>query len=273
MATPVQKYLNPPFDPRMLTIGPPSLGSKNLVRGRMVSADKNAATGMKHGVHFLYNPVAITASHNTDISAVGNGHSAQYSSGSVQTQTGQVANIGSVGVDLLYDRTYELWDASQAGSMAGKFGVYADVLAFYMLLGITKTGAQTDSGLAAMLDLFQTSAGKITSSTWQSLYPTNGISPDNRMYLYMGGDAVEGDKMRFYGLVSDFSVTYSHWTQKMVPVRATVSIGLQFQSDPAAVDMTVNRGTTTATPKKSATSSITTKIPGSTAHKKRKKKR
>jgi hypothetical protein len=192
------KYLNPPFDPRILRIGAPGLGSKKLKRGRLVNAVKDKSSGRKHGVNFLYNPVAVSASHNMSMDVV-NSPGLQQST-SADTQMGQLPNIGSVSVDLLYDRTYELWDRSKRKTLAGRFGMYADVLAFYFLLGITEKGTSF-SGNATTADAGLGSGGL----EWQSLYPTSFIDPTNRMYLYIG------DKMRFYGTITDLSITYSHW--------------------------------------------------------------
>lgn len=212
-----EKYLNPPFDPRILRIGAPGLGSKKLKRGRLVNATKDANTGRKHGVNFLYNPVAVSASHNLSMDVVTTPGMQQSTSAS--TQMGQLPNIGSVSVDLLYDRTYELWDKSKRKTLAGRFGMYADVLAFYYLLGITEKGS-VFSGNAATAD-----AGMGSSVAWQSLYPTSYIDPTNRMYLYIG------DKMRFYGTVTDMSITYSHWNEEMIPMRGQISIAMSFQTD------------------------------------------
>ena len=229
----VGKYLNPPFDPRILTIGPPTLGSKKLRRGRIVSADTNSTTGQKHGVHFLYNPVAVSASHVVSSDVINDPTYAAPTT--TPQQSGQYVNIGSTSVDLLYDRTYELWDHSLRGGLAGRFGVYADVLAFYALLGITDEGAvATGGGRPGAHQMGITDTGP-TVTSWQSLYPVNPISATNRVFLYIG------DKMRFYGTIDSFSVTYSHWNHEMIPTRCQVSVSLQFQTDPANSGHKINR--------------------------------
>jgi hypothetical protein len=233
------KYLNPPFDPRILKIGAPSLGSHKLKRGRLVSAQKNATTGRMHGVHFLYNPVAVTATHSISPYAAANGAYAQ--SSTADPTVGQLADIGGVSVDLLYDRTYELWDKSKQGTKAGRFGVYSDVLAFYFLLGITASGATYADPIHA------SNPGDGAGVAWQALYPTSAIADSNRVWLYIG------DKMRFYGTITSFSITYSHWNHKMIPSRCQVSIGLNFQTDPKATSKTI---------KHKYTGSITQSIPG-----------
>lgn len=225
-----EKYLNPPFDPRILRIGAPGRGAKKLKRGRLVNAIKDANTGRKHGVNFLYNPVAVSASHNLSMDVVTTPGMQQSTSAS--TQMGQLPNIGSVSVDLLYDRTYELWDRSKQHTLAGRFGMYADVLAFYYLLGITDKGASY-GGNAATADAGMGSVGV----AWQSLYPTSYIDPTNRMYLYIG------DKMRFYGTVTDLSITYSHWNEKMIPMRGQISIAMSFQTDAASAKTVKVQGT------------------------------
>lgn len=227
------KYLNPPFDPRILKIGAPGLGSNKLQRGRIVEATADDMTGTKHGVHFLYNPVAITATHNVSNQIVNGANLGQ--TGTATGQMGTLVNIGGTSVDLLYDRTYELWDSSKRHTLAGRFGVYADVLAYYYLLGITGSGETTNEN--ATVANMQQALGLTDTSThvWQSLYPQRPISGKRLMYLYIG------DKMRFYGIVTGFSVTYSHWNYAMIPSRCQVSLSLQFQEDPKTASKKINR--------------------------------
>jgi hypothetical protein len=229
------KYLNPPFDPRILQVGPPNerMGSKKLVRGRLVSATADVS-GAKHGVHFLYNPVAVNVSHNISDQIVNGANFGQ--TGGETGQMGTTVNIGGTSIDLLYDRTYELWDHSKRNTLAGRFGVYADVLAFYFLLGITASGETGGAGNSAIADMLQQNGLQSGNTTvWQSLYPQNPISANTLLYLYIG------DKMRFYGILTSFAITYSHWSREMIPMRCQVSLSLQFQVDPKTATKKINR--------------------------------
>ena len=211
------RYLNPPFDPRILRIGPPSLGSHKLKRGKLVRSDNvNGKKGPMEGkaVAFLYNPVAVTASHYSDPAGV-----MQQGGGQVSTQMGQIANLGGVSVSLLYDRTFEVWDSSKQHTLAGRYGVYSDILAFYELTGITvsTTTKKVQAGVSNTV---------VTETiTNFNQYPVNFMDPSARYYLYMG------DKLRWYGVITDLEIEYSHFTQNMVPSRAAVSISMQFQKD------------------------------------------
>lgn len=205
-------YLNPPFDKRMLTIGPPSTGSKHLKRGRMV-----VAQGHRKGqaVRFLYNPVEISVQHTIDPNGVLDPSKRQKVPH--PTKVGQLVNIGGVSIQLLYDRTYELWDRALAPSTAGRYGVYADVLAYYRCLGIvgsktTKSGGGKSPNNGTLDD------------TEFDLFPVAPIDPTQTYWLYIG------NTMRFYGTLTDFEITYTHWSNKMVPTRCAVSMSMQFMS-------------------------------------------
>lgn len=218
-------YLNPPFDPRMLSIGVPAYGGTKLQRGRIVRAEKGAD---KVGVHFLYNPLEITASHNLNPDAVFNNDAQKAQAAGVTT--GNLLNLGDVGASLLYDRTYELWH-KRTDNLASKLGCYADVWAFYQMLGIAGKGhySQTRNGGRFMP---KPSAQAFNSNTWTSLLPSSPLAP---VLVYL----IIGDKLRFYGMVSSFSVTYSHWSKDMIPIRCAIDISISFQPDPPSTAIRV----------------------------------
>jgi hypothetical protein len=103
----------------------------------------------------------------------------------------------SLTVKLLYDRTYELL-GSPNGNLANRYGVWADVAAWYVLLGM----------LSEM------------PSDWKESMITD--PPTIRTaYLFLGL------RMVYYGYLTGINVTYSHWNQKMVPVRCSVDLQME----------------------------------------------
>jgi hypothetical protein len=183
--------LNPPFDSRMRSIGSP-LNLTNQIRRGWIQKEEG-----DERVNFMFNPSQLDLSHNIDPNNV------RLDS---QTPPDDVADPwytssgSTTGVKLLYDRTYELFSAPAGGSLgfANQYGVWADVAAWYKYLG--------------MLDEMPTSWDNSLITKPAQLFTS---------YLFIGA------KMVFYGWVTGLSVTYSHWTQEMVPQRCSVDIGFQ----------------------------------------------
>lgn len=214
------KYLNPKFHPKMLSIGSPHSGSKKLKRGRIVtdpnSLTTNNPSGGRFGVRFMYNPISVTAAHYNNIyqnpTGIGNSSLSQ-----LQLQSGVAVQIGSASFSLLFDRTYEVYEGHHGN--ASTLGVYVDVLAFYELLGITPFQQQATKIVAG---------NQVVSGVWASMYPTMPIN--NNIYL----DIFIGDKMKFFGYCDNLSITYTHWSSAMIPMRCEIDIDLQFLVLPGA---------------------------------------
>jgi hypothetical protein len=193
--------LNPPFDPRMRRIGSPLDLSSQMKRGWIQGAEPDN----KRKVNFLFNPPAITAQHAMSTTVPPPTLTAEENSAQNDLGTPSLASIGSsVGVTLLYDRTYEMFSPRRnSDAFASRYGVWADVAAWYTFLGA--------------FDEMPTS--------WDESIMKN--QPLQRMaYLFMG------PRMVFYGFVSGISVTYSHWSLNMVPQRCAVDISFEIQPDP-----------------------------------------
>lgn len=220
-------FLNPPFDSRILKVGDGSV-SRSLTRGSLIA--DTVTTGRKGSIQFLYNPMSITATHSVDQAATNSADQVTQIAG---TTLGNLSQIGSVGFDLLFDRTFEVWSG---GGLAGTYGVYADVLAFYAVLGITATGATVSTKPGTGIDVTVPDGGTLSTSGWQNLYPTNGIDPGNLCFLNVG------NKINFYGRITDFSVTYTHWSKTLVPMRCQVSLSMAFQPNPTTAGKKISRG-------------------------------
>lgn len=225
--------LNPPFDHRILDIGR-HLGGKQtrLQRGWLVHADNlntirgkagaPAGGNIRGRIHFLYNPSEVTASHNLDLTQA-NGAKPVTGTNALPT-----LNVGDVGLSLLFDRTYELWDRSKKHSLPGRLGVYSDVWAFYQFFGMTTQGADVfDIGGLGTVEV---------RKTWASLYPTRPLQA-TPLYAYIG------DKLKYYGLASGLSVTYSHWTHQMIPARCRVDLSIGLATDPNGIPKSERRAT------------------------------
>lgn len=209
---------NPPFDSRILNLpmrqvsqqvdanGKPVKGGfkdSTLYRGAIISKETPVKGAPKVKVNFLYNPSTINESRSLDMN---NPVLPDY-----QRVPGDTSNyIGplntSVGFSLLFDRTYELWDSKYQGTDVGTFGVQVDTNAFYALLGINQK--QNVKGVRGAKSYNLVVQGPML------------FSPCD---LYFGYGSPGG--LHYYGYVSSLNITYTHFSQQMVPMRCAMDIG------------------------------------------------
>lgn len=183
--------LNPDFDPRMRSIGSPLNNARRMRRGWIQSLDNRR-------VNFLFNPSELSLTHNQGEGTVTTAQELTVDDG---TLSPSYASTGSgTSVKLLYDRTYEMFSPPSDGprGFANRYGVWADVAAWYVLLG--------------MLPEMPTS--------WEDSLIVDPAQP-TPAYLFIG------PKMVYHGWVTSIGVTYTHWSQNMVPVRCAVDVAFE----------------------------------------------
>lgn len=219
------KWLNPPFDPRILSVGA-TTSRTHLKKGYLICRDPSDSSlnwVKGKGVLFLYNPLEVTVDHTVQQTATG---------GPAQPTTASLSSlpmmgVGTVSVDLLYDRTYELWDSSKKNTLAGRYGVYADVLGFYKMTGIVKQ--QTVNKNVGLY-------GTATDYSGFDQFPTGALNGSSMYHLYMG------DKLRWQGTMADLSITYSHWTRNMIPSRCSITVSMYLQTDTKGGKKVITKG-------------------------------
>lgn len=186
---------NPPFDRRIRSIT--NFGGTN---GGEIQKGMIRTEDWKFALNFLYNPSTVDVSHSMD----------EYSSTTPMPYFARDKNnIGnpvvplasSVGFSLLFDRTYELWDASLRTTPAGQKGVYVDVKALYDMLGMT---AKDESG----------------NNLGDAIVSPMIYTP---VHVLFGGAA---NSLKYYGVIQSASITYTHWNSDMIPSRCAVTIGM-----------------------------------------------
>ena len=226
-------FSNPPFHPNILNINNsykagnnnsvnPPLASGfgynsggNLQRGRLITdlAPYSSAAGEKasviYQVNFLYNPSTISESRSIDMN--NDALPAQYRYQGDPGQYKMVLNT-TVGFSLLFDRTFELWDSSYLNTDAGKYGVRADVEALYNLLGINYSASNTAAN---------TGAGTGGPSNMANV-TVQGAMMVRPCHRYFG--ATDQWSLSYYGFITNFNVTWTHFTSAMVPQRCAVDI-------------------------------------------------
>lgn len=182
--------LNPPFDPRMRRIGSPLNQGGGIKRGWIQTEEDNLR------VDFLFNPSELSIAHTP----IEDFRTADQMPPSDVLGISYASMGSATNVKLLYDRSYELFGPGVNGGkgFANRFGVYADVAAWYVLLG--------------MLPEMPTN--------WETSIITDPPQP-KMAYLFVG------PKMAYYGRLAGANVTYSHWTQSMIPARCAVDIAFE----------------------------------------------
>lgn len=184
-------YTNPPFDPRILSL---SHWGAGLSRGFIRCA--NTAANGDYGVNFLYNPSVLDVSHGVNPSLIKDPSALDPNDAS--SYIGSTSATASF--SLLFDRTYETSDPGMSNTEAGIYGVYADIRAFYQMLGMVPQQGTTnfDEYLTAPM----------------------GLVP----VILSFGQKVDFFSLNFYGYITGLGIEYSHWTRDMVPNRAAVSV-------------------------------------------------
>jgi hypothetical protein len=205
---------NPKFDSRILNLpmrqvsqGYGGTKDSTLYRGAMVGREDR--DNFKYKVNFLYNPSTITESRSIDLNGQVFPDYARVPGDSGDYQT---ALNTTVSFSLLFDRTYEMWDSKYQTTDVGTFGCSVDVNAFFNLCGINTK--QLVPG---------TRGGKSQQMTVQG--PMAAVPMD----LYFGYGSPGG--LHYFGIVTSLGVTYSHFSQQMVPVRCAVDIGFTVFAD------------------------------------------
>lgn len=210
-------YTNPRFDRRIRSL--PLLGSARggrvqrssvVTRGRLETESK--VNGHMYKLNFLYNPTDITWTGGSESNIVSDASRRPAGDGG---QNYLVAMNQQVSFALLFDRTYETWDYDTSKDTS-KLGVLADIRILYGMLGILGsvdlefdgTGA-TGEGAGGSLNVHEVSKPIPTSfMQWVPMW------------------AIFGPKLSYYGVVDSASVTYSHFTQRLIPNRCAVSLSM-----------------------------------------------
>lgn len=216
---------NPPFHPNILNIplrqlstNSPGSYDYSLYRGLM-STRAIQGPGLpanQYKVNFLYNPSTIAESRSLDLNNQIYPSYARNPDDPGQHKTGLNATVS---FSLLFDRTYELWDSSYVGTDAGTYGVMVDVNAFYNLLNINQVNVNSPVSLATSEFAAQNKFALIVQGTMSAI-------PIDLYFGYQSAGA-----LKYFGYVTEFDITYTHFTQKMVPQRCAINVGFQVMSE------------------------------------------
>jgi hypothetical protein len=199
--------------------------SGSISRGYMVWDDSQLPTGYSTAakVNFLFNPSTVTASYSlipdTSVQAAMLFPTA-YNSTDLRVPLSQ-----TVEWSLLFDRTFELWGAYDsngapnsltANAAAGVDGTI-DPSVVGVLVDINAMGQFTglDTGYYSGTPGATSGTDAITAS---GLYGQQGVMQPIFSYVWFGLN------LWYYGYVSQWDVTITHWTQYMIPMRCVINV-------------------------------------------------
>jgi hypothetical protein len=234
-----------------------------LTRGYMVTAGNQMTFDKKrYRVDFLYNPSTVAMQHSID----GEVASAMFARNPADPGQELTALSAGCAFNLLFDRTFEVATQSKDDWSVHQRGVLVDIDALYSLVGINQkvpddrigeletSGDEEDSGDdsdddadsgGTVLDDVANSSNEASAAVNQQVSNAYtqlekelmGFDPYERAANYSGIMAtiplkvVFGEPserfLTFYGYIDGLDINYTHWTQKMTPVRASVNISMK----------------------------------------------
>lgn len=182
----------------------------NLRRGYMVW-DKSPKLPQGYDqaatVEFLFNPTEISASYSVQFQGAAKQFPNLNDTALLKTGLNQAMSF-----TLLFDRTYAFF-TNKGGDLAN-LGVDVDVRAMRQFTGMyvnAKDQAQANGG------------GSFTVS--------QGIMGQIPSYVFFSGVVSHG--LIYYGFIDSWDVTYTHFTNKMVPVRCSVDVSFTLLPPPS----------------------------------------
>lgn len=217
---------NPPFHPNILNLplsqflGPSPLNNAKLYRGAIATrVDQQSvyAGQTQYKINFLYNPSTINESRSLDVNNPVLPSYQRNPTDPTQFATGLNTQVS---FDLLFDRTFELWDSSYTDTQAGIYGVGVDTNAFYNLLGINQINVN-----APVTVQNGGTFGAVNTYSQVVQGPMVAVPCD----LYFGYNSTGA--LRYFGYINSLQVTHTHFTQKMVPQRCAISVGFTVMPD------------------------------------------
>lgn len=226
MAQQTSKYGNPKFDSRIYSLTglkatAPGTGvsTGDLQRGYLVQDTDYLIGNVQYSLQFLYNPSEVQVSHNTDVTSTAALVPQAYRN-PLDSAKPNIPLNATVSFNLLFDRTYELWDsATRAHSLydwddePNLAGVKVDIAAVYRVVGILQPKTQTVANPHNSINDPGTSQVIIRNGA-------PGPMPMTPVQVYFGGS----NSLTYRGYVSALSIDVMHWSQLMVPMRCTIGI-------------------------------------------------
>ncbi|MBD0734067.1 hypothetical protein [Streptomyces sp. CBMA29] len=242
---------NPAFDKRILRLSQVH-GSQTTAfqRGFLQTATRrNPSTGSRgakrYRVNFLYNPSDLSESRSVNINDNATALPTELKS---DADTGQVLGItgASISFSLLFDRTYEVANPQIWNRPEAAMGCYSDITAIFGLVGISQATLRpsatqvpyapgqgpNNSGVTTTLGPGPTTSSTTTANANpEQTYGVMKLNPVFAVFcpvrtLDPSGFNTGVSMMRYYGYINTLGIQYTHWTQRMIPVRCVVNVSM-----------------------------------------------
>lgn len=232
-----------PFDRRIKTLPMPGQSVKRQIQRGYMIQDKSlpgykANRSGRYTFNYLYNPSTVEAMYTVQTG----GAALQY----LYPNAGDVGDLAvpinqSVSWTVMFDRTYELNMGSYtpdgrlvhgstsiptSGGLSGDpgvYGVWADVVQLQFFTGMMLQGGAAAGGNGIIENV--TSGGKSVS-----FKANQGFMMMVPCWAFFGNQ----HNINYYGYISEWDVTYTHFTQFMVPMRCVLDITFNMLPPPAA---------------------------------------
>lgn len=239
----------PPFDKRILKIQTPGAGNPDQSGGGVEKLGWNStptASAIRRGFmkqqyattpngnpltfQYLYNPSTVNA--NYEVQLTDSGLAAMFPTAGDQGNLAVPTN-NSASWTIMFDRTYELWGSydpkgnclhknNEWGNNPKVVGCWADILQLQWFTGMW------------------TSASKVTTNTINGGIVTTGANtyganvPTGPMYAVMCWAFFGTLVGTFYGAITGWDYTITHYNQFMVPMRCVIDINFTMYPNPGA---------------------------------------
>lgn len=220
----------PQFDSRITTLAFPVNGGKfgPIQRGFMVWEQPIGGYSDSAMVSFLYNPSTVSASYYMSNSSVSSSYlfPTGFNSSNLTVPLNQ-----SVEFSLLFDRTYELWQQYDSIGLPLQSGVNNPAVSGVLV------DIQAMEQFTGMNVAYSDGNTTTTSPTSGSLVGHQGIMQLIPSYVYFGGNSA-ALSLWYYGYISEWDVTVTHWTQYMVPMRCVINVTFTMLPPPTSASAT-----------------------------------
>lgn len=193
-------------------------------------------------INFMFNPATVTSDYNLNP----NSSTAAAMDYMVPGDMGTIAPTPlqqTVSWDLYFDRTYELnyGGNSSAPNDPAVIGVQADVYQFLQFTGVTDSGnfnySNTLSAINSAASLKGQNAGNGLANQVLGSLRSGGIMQFIPCNVFFGSASDQmnqnssstnfnaiGSQLSYYGVITEFTVQYTHWTSSMVPMKCVISV-------------------------------------------------
>lgn len=221
------RHRNPPFHKsirRLYDLSSTSTKAAKLQRGFIKTDEQVLGGGTGAGdvfyLFFLYNPGTLDLGHGADpnypLTPVQGGKQGAQMLTTLQQ---------SLSFALMFDRHYEVMETNVISGVSGRqidlaeYGVYADILTLYDMLGITQESGTSFTEQKAQ-GPYAKESDRPTVGGKSGTYWNRPVAPMRVIPLRF----FFSKHLRYRAVISNASIQYTHWTEKMVPSRCTVTI-------------------------------------------------